>query len=223
MSRIEIPQGWDQVEEYAKRYGDSESFIDYIETFKTTNEKTVRRVCMADNPAYLPGAFQTLDYTLAIFGKNPRGAEVDMGQAALRAGLWRTYFREKGRLEIVIHPNALTTPPGNLGKTAMRDALSFAHVVAERDDVNLRIREPDTPSAEQAGTWTLKYPYGLDGGVVQPTATMNGIDSLLPIGQSAVRVMEKTWDIIQENALDRDASLRAIHDAAYPPPVPPMV
>lgn len=221
MARMRIPEGWDEVNEYAERYGQEQPFKDYLKTFESTNEDTVRRICMADYPAYLPGAFQTLDYTLAIFSEHHHeDEEVNNGQAALRAGLWRTYFAEGGRLEISMHPNALTSAPGNLGRTAMRDALWFAHRIARGENVDLRIRnpQPGTPHARQAGTWSLKYPYGLDGGVVRPTATMDGIESILPIGQSAVGVMERTWDTIQENAQDRAASLEAIQKAADRPP-----
>lgn len=99
MPSVEIPSTWKEIEDYAKRYSTSEPFIDYIGTFKTTNAETVRRVCMADRPAFLPGAFQPLEYTRAIFSENSRGEEIDEGQAALRYGLWSTYFAKGGRLE----------------------------------------------------------------------------------------------------------------------------
>lgn len=102
----------------------------------------------------------------------------------------------------------------------MRDTLYFAYGVAMGNNVNLRIRQPDTPFSEQAATWTLKYPYGLEGGVVQPTMTARGIESLLPIEQSGVDVMEETWNTIQEHALDEADSLTMITDTVRELPAP---
>jgi hypothetical protein len=218
MVRPDIPRGWKQVTTYAENISESQAFINHVKTFEETNGNTLHRVCMPDRPALLPGVFQNYDYTMAIFARHPheKGKLGDAQHAAHRQGLWSTYLASGGNVEALIHPDALTNRLGSLTAGAMREALVHAWQVAQHPSVKLHIRIPgnDFAEQEQAGTWTLKYPNGPgEGAIVQPTVSVQGIESVLPIEQIAVPVMEKTWNILQENTYDANASLRILGDA----------
>lgn len=213
MARLGVPRGWKQITKYAEDVGESEPFKRHVAAFADTNSKTLRRVCMADAPPYLPGIFQSYDYTMGIFSKNSRGELMDSQQAVLRQGLWSTYLKEGGSVEALIHPNALTYRLGCLTAGAMRESLLHAWQVAQHPNVELRIRKPDTPFGEQAGTWALKYPNGLGTSPVQPSVTTGGIESVLHIEEADAPEMEKTWDIVYRNSRDAETSLRILGDA----------
>ncbi len=218
MVRPDIPRGWKQVTAYAERISVSQPFKDYVDACKTTNDKTLDRVCMPDRPALLPGVLQSYDYTMAFFGRHPheKGKLGDMQQATLRQRLWSAYLGSGGNVEALIHPDALTNRLGTLTTGTMREALVHAWQVAQHPNVMVRIRKPgnDFAEQEQGGTWALKYPDGLGEGVeVQPSVSVQGIESILPIEQIAVPVMEKTWNILQENAHDVATSLEMFESA----------
>jgi hypothetical protein len=219
MPGIEIPRTWDDVKSFAKRIKAKPAYFNTIVAL-SQNPDTLYRVCMWDNPAFLPGALQDPLYAQRVIEETsrPRPPKKDLDSAILRAGMWRTFFSQGGRLEASIHADALTRRPSGMGKAALRTSLEHAYHLASHTNVDVLVRkevgEEGGDTVGQGGIWTISYPKGPDAPAARATTTNIGVELALPLDvDEAVPELEKVWGIIQKTSYDREESLNLMSTA----------